>query len=77
MKIVVKKGIVEEIISKAKHVDDPKSYRIFYRDFDKIIEIPLPDFLEESNNFQTIPMSRVEMITKNGTILFEKRKSEK
>ena len=52
-----KKGKLEEIFSKARHADDPFSYKIFYRDFEILRELTLPDFLEESNNFETIPSS--------------------
>lgn len=71
---MVKKGKIEEIFSKARFVDNPKDYRIFYRDFDSIKEMTLPQFILESNNFQNIPISRVEKIMKNDRILFEKRK---
>lgn len=71
---MVKKGVIEEIISKAKFADDPKSYRIFFRDFDTIREASLPDFLAESNNFETIPVSRIQMIKKDNTVLFNKIK---
>ena len=71
---MAKKGKVEEIFSKAQYADDPDTYKIFYRDFDKIREITLSDFIIESNNFQTIPITRIEIIKKNNEILFEKTK---
>ena len=71
---MTKKGIIEEIISKAKYADDPLLYRIFYRNFDKISDLTLPDFLNESNNFETIPITRIELIKKNNKILFRKSK---
>ncbi|MDH3312344.1 MAG: DUF504 domain-containing protein [Nitrosopumilus sp.] len=67
-----KKGSIEEIFSKALFADEPKSYRIFYRDFQKIKESSLPEFLIQSNNFQTIPINRIKKIKKSNTILFEK-----
>ena len=70
----VKKGKIEEIFSKAKFADNPDEYRVFYRDFEKIVETTLPRFIEESDNFQTIPISRIEKIQKNNTILFEKKR---
>lgn len=70
----MKKGIIEEIFSKAKFADNPEKYRVFYRDFEKIVETTLPRFIEESDNFQTIPISRIEKIQKNNTILFEKKR---
>ena len=73
---MAKKGIIEEIFSRARFADDPKSYRIFYRDFDDIRELALPDFEVESNNFETIPVTRIQLIKKNNKILFSKVKSE-
>ena len=73
---MAKKGIIEEIFSRARFADDPKSYRIFYRDFDQIRELSLPDFEVESNNFETIPVTRIQLIKKNNKILFSKVKSE-
>ena len=69
---MTKKGIVEEIFSKALFADEAKLYKIFYRDFDRIIETTMPEFLKESENFQTIPINRIKKIVKSGTVLFEK-----
>ena len=69
---MTKKGIVEEIFSKALFADEAKLYKIFYRDFDRIIETAMPEFLKESENFQTIPINRIKKIVKSGTVLFEK-----
>ena len=69
---MTKKGIIEEIFSKARFADDAKDYKIFYRDFEKLRETTLLEFIKESNNFQTIPISRIEIIMKNHRILFEK-----
>ena len=66
--------MIEEIFSKAKYADDPLLYRIFYRNLDMIDELTFPDFLNESNNFETIPISRIELIKKNNKILFRKLK---
>ncbi len=73
---VVKKGKIEEIFSKARFADDPNTYKVFFRDFDIIREVTLPDFIVESNNFETIPITRIEMIKKDDKILFEKSKLE-
>ena len=70
------KGTVEEIFSKAIHHSNPKEYKVHYRNFEKIIEISLSEFIEISDNFQTIPASRIEKITKNDSILFEKNSRE-
>ena len=72
----MKKGIIEEIFSKAKFAEDPYEYKIFYRDFDRILETTLPEFVRESDNFQAIPISRIERIEKDNNILFEKRRQE-
>ena len=71
---MAKKGKLEEIFSKARFADDPFSYKIFYRDFQSLRELTLPDFLKESNDFETIPSSRIELIKKNNKILFKKSK---
>lgn len=73
---MAKKGIIEEILSKAKFADDPQSYRIVYRDFKNLREMSLPRFIIESDNFQTIPISRIVQIKKDNTVLFEKTKTE-
>jgi len=73
---VVKKGKIEEIFSKARFADDPNTYKVFFRDFDTIREVALLDFIIESNNFETIPITRIEMIKKYDKILFEKSKLE-
>ncbi len=73
---MVKKGKIEEIFSKARFADDPNIYKVFFRDFDIIREVTLPNFIVESNNFETIPITRIEMIKKDDKILFEKLKHE-
>ena len=72
----MKKGIIEEIFSKAKFADNPNDYKIFYRNFERIIKKTLPEFIKESNNFQTIPISRIEKIKTKNTILFEKKRTK-
>ncbi len=76
MIFVVRKGIIEEIFSKARFADDPNTYKVFFRDFDTIREVTLPDFIVESNNFETIPITRIELIKKDEEVLFEKSKPE-
>ena len=73
---MVKKGKIEEIFSKARFTDKTSTYKVFFRDFDTIREVMLPDFIIESNNFETIPITRIEMIKKDDKILFEKSKLE-
>lgn len=74
---MVKKGQIEEIFSKARFADNPSEYRVFYRNFELIKEMTLPQFILESNDFESIPISRVEKIMKNDKILFEKRREMK
>ena len=69
---MTKKGIVEEIFSKAQFADEAKLYKIFFRDYDRVVETTMPEFLKESDNFQTIPINRIKKIVKSGTVLFEK-----
>lgn len=69
---MVRKGIVEEIFSKAKFSKEKEVYTISYRDFERIKEMTLSDFIKESENFSKIPVSRILKIKKNNTILFEK-----
>ena len=73
---MTKKGTIQEIFSKARFVDNPVNYRITYRDFERLRELSLPDFINESNNFQKIPIWRIKMIKKNNKILFRKKTGE-
>lgn len=72
---MTKKGIIADIFSKARFADESQSYKIFYRNFERIIETTLPEFLIQSDNLQTIPISRIKKIKKNNTVLFEKKSS--
>ena len=69
---MTKKSVVEEIFSKALFTDETKLYKIFYRDFDRVVETTMPEFLKESDNFQTIPINRIKKIMKSGMVLFER-----
>lgn len=69
---MVKKGVIEEIFSKARFSEDSNSYMVSFRDFEKIREITLLNFIIESDNFQKIPSSRITKIRRSHTILFEK-----
>ena len=71
---MAKKGKLEEIFSKARFSDDPFTYKVFYRDFESLREMSLPEFIEESKNFETIPVTRIELIKKNNKLLFRKHK---
>jgi len=76
MKNMVKKGVIQEIFSKARFSGEPNLYVVCFRDFEKIREITLPKFIIESYNFQKIPSSRITEIRKNNTILFEKNSKQ-
>ena len=67
-----KKGAIREIISKALYYDDPSDYRIFYRDFERVVEVSLTQFIEASNFLQTIPITRIVEIRKANKIIYEK-----
>ena len=73
---MTKKGQINEIFSRARFGTPAETYKIFYRDFEKIIEVTLPEFIKVSENFETIPISRIEKITKNNEVLFEKYQKE-
>jgi len=69
---MTKKGVINEIFSKARFGNEAGTYKIFYRDYEKIKEVTLPEFIKVSENFETIPVNRIRKITKNNMILFEK-----
>ena len=68
-----KKGKLEEIISKALYADDASLYLVTYRDYKDYKLISLSDFILISENFQTIPASRITKIELNGRLLYEKK----
>lgn len=69
---MVRKGRLQEIISKAIYADDPKLYTIAYRDFNEIKEVSLPEFLQMSEDFQTIPASRILSIKRLNQTVYKK-----
>ena len=73
---MTKKGRLEEIFSKAIYFDDPKLYSVCYRNFDSLLEISLSEFVKASENFELIPASRVMKITKDGKVLYSKKKPQ-
>jgi hypothetical protein len=73
---VVRKGKLAEIFSKAQYADNPKSYVIGYLDYDTIKEVTLPEFIKESDNFETIPITRIQYIKKENTVLFSKTEQQ-
>lgn len=69
---MARKGILDEIFSKALYADDATSYSVSYRDFENIVEVSLPDFLQLSENFELIPQSRIVLVKKGDKILYKK-----
>ena len=69
---MTRKGKVAEIFSNALHHDNPELYSVGYIDFSKIREIPLVEFLKLSENFETIPASRIAYIKKGSDTLYSK-----
>jgi hypothetical protein len=67
-----KKGQLGEIFSKALYADNPDLYSVSYRDFDSIIEVPLPDFLRISENFELIPSNRILEVKKGEIVLYRR-----
>jgi uncharacterized protein (UPF0248 family) len=71
---MVRKGKLQEILSKALHADDPRLYIIGYRDFDQIRQVSLQEFLKLSEDFQTIPASRIVYVKKSNEIIYKRAK---
>lgn len=69
-----RKGQLTEIFSKAIYADNPSAYVIGYLDYGIIKEVTLPEFIRESNNFETIPITRIQFVKKENKILFHKSK---
>lgn len=69
---MVRKGRLDEIFSKALYADDAALYSVSYRDFDSIVEVQLPEFVELSENFQVIPQNRIMLVKKSGQVLYRK-----
>ena len=71
-----RKGKLAEIFSKAMYADNPESYIVGYLDYDTIKEVTLPEFLKESDNFETIPITRIQFVKKENTVLFSKSEQQ-
>ncbi|RMF28623.1 MAG: DUF504 domain-containing protein [Candidatus Nitrosothermus koennekii] len=70
----MKKGVLREIISKAIYADNPSLYKVGFRDLDQIKELPLLEFIKESDNFNLIPITRIIYIKKGDEVLYYKSK---
>lgn len=71
-----RKGKIAEIFSKAIYADNPTSYTVGYLDYDSVKEVTLPEFIKVSENFKTIPITRIRFIKKGNRILFHKTKQK-
>jgi hypothetical protein len=69
---MTRKGMLEEVFSKALYADNPDLYSVSYRDFDSIIEVPLPEFIRVSENFEVIPSNRIFEVKKDKIVLYHK-----
>lgn len=69
---MAKKGKLEEIFSKALYADNASRYIVTFRDFEDYKRVTLLEFILISENFQTIPASRIRKIELDGQILYEK-----
>jgi uncharacterized protein (UPF0248 family) len=70
---VVRKGQLDEIFSRALHADNVALYFVSYRDFNTIVEVPLSEFMQLSENFQVIPQHRIIRVRRGEQILYHKR----
>jgi hypothetical protein len=71
---MVRKGILQEIFSKAIYADNPTIYFVTYRDYENFKRITLEEFVLVSEHFQRIPASRIISVELQGQILYKKIK---
>tara|TARA_B100002003_G_C14077649_1_gene518437 strand:- start:421 stop:681 length:261 start_codon:yes stop_codon:yes gene_type:complete len=71
-----RKGVLEEVISKALYSDEPGNYSVSYREFDHARDAKLLEFLELSDNFETIPASRIILVKRKGKIIYRTSRPE-
>lgn len=69
---MARKGRLDEIFSKALYADDASLYSVSYRDFERIVEVTLPEFVELSEDFEVIPQSRITLVKKGDQVLYRK-----
>ncbi len=72
-----RKGMLEELLSKAIYADDASAYTVIYRDRDILKELSLEEFLRLSENFQSIPASRIVCIKRYGTEIYYSARAKK
>ena len=71
-----KKGKLVEILSKARFYDDINLYQVAYRDLDRVVTVPLKEFILLSGTFELIPISRIIEIKKGNVVVYQKVKSK-
>ena len=69
---MTRKGKLTEIFSKAMYTDNPNSYIVGYLDYNIIKEVTLPEFIKISDNFETIPITRIQHVMKGNDVLYSK-----
>lgn len=69
---MTRKGRLQEIFSKALYADNPDLYSVSYRDFSSVVEVPLLEFINMSENFEHIPSNRVLLVKKERLVLYRK-----
>jgi hypothetical protein len=68
---MTRKGLLAEILSKARHSDNCENYRVGYRDYEQILEVSLSEFLDLSENFERIPAGRIYFVKRNGLYIYQ------
>ncbi|PMP97555.1 MAG: hypothetical protein C0167_00760 [Nitrososphaera sp.] len=71
-----RKGLLEEVLSRALHADDPELYTVIFRDMDSLREMGLPEFMAESEGFSRIPASRIVEIRRIGLTVYRRSTGE-
>jgi len=74
---MTRKGKVSEILSNAIYNDNPNLYLVGYLDFNEVKEISLPEFFKISENFETIPATRIVYIKKENNLLYSRSVKKK
>lgn len=71
-----KKGVLEEVFSRALYADNPEYYSVSFREFSHARRVDLLEFLDISDNFDTIPASRIILVKRKGKILYRTSRPE-
>lgn len=69
---MARKGRLDEVFSKALYADEAALYTVSYRDFENIIEVSLPEFVQLSEDFQVIPQNRIIFVKKGDQVLYRR-----